>query len=339
MDYNSCKLNSNMIVRNNKYDEATKGKRVLTFFTPTYNRAKFLPRIYDNLQCQTCKKFVWIIVNDGSIDNTNEICINYVNGNKLPICYIRKENGGKHSCFKLALDECKTDYFICMDDDDEYSKDAADFFLNKWDEIENENVYDSNIGAIRTWSQRKNGDYVADFAVNSEMQEFDASTLEMNYIRHQHMENWTCYKVKALSDADIFYPTEYWMQEHHRFFLEGIWQGRFARKYKCRYVFKSMRIYTDDADTSLSYHKKSRQHYWDSFLNHKILLDEQYDYISLDKILLFKMIIKVQAFRWICGISLLDLLKHCKNSKLMTLYVLTAPLSLLGIYLSKKNGL
>ena len=48
-------------------------KEFLTVFTPAYNRAKTLPRTYESLKKQSCKEFIWLIVDDGSQDNTREL--------------------------------------------------------------------------------------------------------------------------------------------------------------------------------------------------------------------------------------------------------------------------
>ena len=313
---------------NANYDEIIKGNDALiTFFMPTYNRAKFIPRIYDNLQRQTLKNFVWLIVNDGSQDNTNDVCIGYVNENKLPICYISKENGGKHSAFKVALDNCETKYFICIDDDDVYSEYSTEFFVEKWKEIENQNN-SSRIGAIRSSTKRHDGKFVTNFTV-IENEEYDATTLDTNYIMKRRQENWTCYKTDALRSVDLF-PENYWMCNHHTFFIESIWQGRFARKYLCRYINTSLCTYTDDAETSLIRHKKDKQHYWNSFLNHKFLVDEQSDYMSRNVFQYIKTILRINIYRNYLGVGMLDFLHHTKKGNLKFLYILTWPLSKLS---------
>ena len=98
------------VITNQGYDKL--GGVYLTFFTPTYNRSKFLKRVYDNLLKQTDKRFCWIVVNDGSTDDTDEIMRHILNRNDIPICYISKNNGGKHSAFQYALKQCQTELFV-----------------------------------------------------------------------------------------------------------------------------------------------------------------------------------------------------------------------------------
>lgn len=300
----------------------------ITLFTPTYNRAYFLVRIYECLLSQTNKHFVWIIVNDGSQDDTGELCCQFVNENRIPILYICKENGGKHSAFKAALAECKTEYFQCMDDDDIYDSKSVDFYLNAWTKIREEQRED--IGAIRTIARRTDGTFSVDklTAITIDGQE-DLSTLEMNYVRKIHQENWTCYRTDALRSIDLF-PSNYWLAGQHTFFLESIWQGRFARKYLCRYIYTSLREYTDDAEVSLIRSNKTRKHYLNMFINSKMVLDEQLDYICKNPCNLIKSIVLVQLLRGYLKFPLKDLLRNTESTSLKFAYLLSSPIGFFG---------
>ena len=70
-------------------------RREMTVFTPTYNRAYILPKLYNSLCEQTCKNFEWLIVDDGSTDNTSEIIEKWIAERKIEIRYIKQKNGGK----------------------------------------------------------------------------------------------------------------------------------------------------------------------------------------------------------------------------------------------------
>lgn len=308
----------------------------ITLFTPTYNRAKFLYRIYNCLISQTNKRFVWIIVNDGSQDNTDEVCCHLVNENRIPILYLSKENGGKHSAFKVALAECKTEYFQCMDDDDIYDSKSVDFYLKAWSKVKEDHC--DNIGAIRTIARRKDGSFSVDNmkAITIDGQE-DLSTLEMNYVRKIHQENWTCYRTHSLRSIDLF-PSYYWLSEYHTFFLESIWQGRFARKFLCRYIYTSLREYTDDAEVSLIRSNKTHKHYLNMFINSKMVLDEQLDYIRQNLYGLIKSIVLVQLLRGYLNISLRELIHNTQNRYLKIIYLLSSPTSFFGKYVvSSRN--
>ena len=100
---------------------------VITFFTPTFNRASLLGRVYNCLRNQTNTHFIWIVVNDGSCDNTNDVVRAIMLENSFPILYIVKDNGGKHSAFKAAFQFAETEFFSCLDDDDIPAADCGVF--------------------------------------------------------------------------------------------------------------------------------------------------------------------------------------------------------------------
>ena len=315
----------------------TSGGGILTFFTPTFNRSIFLPRIYECLLKQTCKDFVWIVVDDGSSDDTPDVMKRIISEDKIPIKYLQKVNGGKHSAFKVALDNCFTQYFQCMDDDDIYAANSVEFFLNKWKEIKSQGC--SDIGAIRTLTIKNDGKPVSNFTIpNKDMgKEFDATTLEMNYVLHRRMENWTCYETEKLRSIDLF-PTDYWMYPEHKFYSEGLWQGRFARKYKCRYVNIALRTYCDDAPSNLtSKSVKSRQHYIDMFLNEKMLNDEQLDYRKMNRKDFIKSILIVVILSGYLGISLKELCKHTPSWLLKMSYMSVSPARLFSNIIMKSR--
>ena len=68
---------------------------MITVFTPTFNRAYALPKLYESLCYQTSNQFEWVIVDDGSTDNTKEIVSNWINEGKIDIRYIYQPNAGK----------------------------------------------------------------------------------------------------------------------------------------------------------------------------------------------------------------------------------------------------
>lgn len=108
----------------------------LTIFTPAYNRAHTLPRTYESLLLQDCKDFVWLIVDDGSSDNTAELVRDWQkNDNGFDIRYIYKENGGMHTAHNTAYENIDTELNVCIDSDDCMAKGAVGKILTKWNEV------------------------------------------------------------------------------------------------------------------------------------------------------------------------------------------------------------
>lgn len=91
---------------------------LITVFTPTYNREKTIRRTFESLCRQTSKCFEWLVVDDGSTDNTELIFHEFEKKADFQIRYIKKPNGGKHTAYNLALEKANGDLFFTVDSDD-----------------------------------------------------------------------------------------------------------------------------------------------------------------------------------------------------------------------------
>lgn len=91
---------------------------LITIFTPTYNRAHTLERTFKSLCAQDCKDFEWLVVDDGSTDETEYLIERCSKEAAFPIRYFKKANGGKHTAYNLGLKEAKGELFFDVDSDD-----------------------------------------------------------------------------------------------------------------------------------------------------------------------------------------------------------------------------
>ncbi|MBO6250516.1 MAG: glycosyltransferase family 2 protein [Muribaculaceae bacterium] len=105
---------------------------LLTIFTPTYNRAHTIGRTYESLCKQTNKGFKWVIVDDGSTDNTEQIVKQWQTDRKIPLEYYKKNNGGMASAHNEAFRHINTLLAVCIDSDDWMPDDGVDIILSKW---------------------------------------------------------------------------------------------------------------------------------------------------------------------------------------------------------------
>lgn len=113
----------------------------ITVVTPTYNRAYILGEAYKSLKDQTNKSFIWMIIDDGSTDNTKELIEMWKNEDIVEIIYLRKKNGGKASALNLSLDNVKTKYYVCLDSDDIFTDTAIENALEELNKIEEDENY------------------------------------------------------------------------------------------------------------------------------------------------------------------------------------------------------
>ena len=105
----------------------------VTVFTPTYNRAYILGDLYHSLQRQTCMDFEWLIVDDGSADDTKTLVASWQGEeNSFPIRYVCQENGGKCRAINRGLKEANGRLFFTVDSDDYLTDDAIEKVI-RWD--------------------------------------------------------------------------------------------------------------------------------------------------------------------------------------------------------------
>lgn len=105
---------------------------LITVFTPTYNRATTLVRTYESLCSQTEMDFEWLIIDDGSTDNTRDLVNNWISDAKIIIKYIYKENGGLHTGYNEAFANINTELNVCIDSDDFMPNDAIEKIKAVW---------------------------------------------------------------------------------------------------------------------------------------------------------------------------------------------------------------
>lgn len=107
--------------------------KTITIITPTYNRATLLVRLYESLKNQTVFDFEWLIVDDGSTDETKRTVQAFGDANPFPICYIEQENGGKHRALNKGIAQIESELTFIVDSDDFLPTDAIATILSYHD--------------------------------------------------------------------------------------------------------------------------------------------------------------------------------------------------------------
>ena len=105
-------------------------QKSITVFTPTYNRAYCLGQLYESLLRQTSSDFVWMIIDDGSSDNTKELVQSWMNEHQIEINYIYQENQGMHGAHNTAYQNITTWLNVCIDSDDFMPDNAIECILS-----------------------------------------------------------------------------------------------------------------------------------------------------------------------------------------------------------------
>lgn len=118
----------------NKYWDENRDVKI-TVLTPTYNRKDTLLRTIRSIENQDFLDWEYIIVNDGSTDNTDEVVEQFMQTTKHPVLYIKKENGGVHTARNLGYKNAHGELLINLDSDDEMLPDALKIIWSVWKKI------------------------------------------------------------------------------------------------------------------------------------------------------------------------------------------------------------
>ncbi|WP_278576200.1 glycosyltransferase family 2 protein [Alloprevotella tannerae] len=200
----------------------------VTILTASYNRAKLLPTIYKSLQRQTDQCFEWIIVDDGSQDDTALVVKAMQESHKVegfPITYLHKENGGKHTAINFGVKAAGGILTLVLDSDDELPEDAIHSVWTYFEQIRDDERIGGVCGYMAHRDGRMIGRYVSDDVI-------DADTRQLQY---QYNVDWDMREVFRTSVLREFpYPEI----AGEKFCPEDLTLFRIASKYKLRLIPK-----------------------------------------------------------------------------------------------------
>ncbi|WP_166966420.1 glycosyltransferase family 2 protein [Yeosuana marina] len=130
--------------------------KTLTVFTPTFNRAYCLHQCYESLVQQTNQNFRWLIIDDGSTDNTRDLVESWIHDHKIDIQYHYQDNQGMHGAHNTAYKLIETPLNVCIDSDDWAPENAIEDILQLWKKIE----LNKDIAGIVGLDADKNGNII-----------------------------------------------------------------------------------------------------------------------------------------------------------------------------------
>lgn len=154
-------------------ENITDNKIFLTVFTPAYNRAHTINRTYESLLGQSNKNFIWLVIDDGSTDNTAELIKKWQTfDNGFEIRYIYKENGGMHTAHNTAYANITTELNTCIDSDDCLAVEAVQKIYDKWQQVKDKG-YAGIIGNDADFDGNIIGDSLPETWIETTLTEFN----------------------------------------------------------------------------------------------------------------------------------------------------------------------
>lgn len=235
-------------------------KRV-TVFTPTYNRANVLHRVYDSLAAQTYRDFCWLIVDDGSKDDTKAVVEAFIAREQFPIKYVRQENQGKHIATNHAVAMTDSELFVIADSDDAFTPNALQRLVETWDSVSDGDKKHYK-GVICRCFDSATKEPIGAFPA----EQFDSNDLDAYFRQNLNFEKWMLFRTDVLKEFP--FPGE---GQGLKFFPETVIWQRMGRKYKTRYIADPLREYFRDQDNALTHVKTPRfrenVYLWEHYVN------------------------------------------------------------------------
>lgn len=193
----------------------------LSVVTPTYNRGHLLAKCYESLTAQTDKDFQWIIVDDGSMDNTRDVVTTF-DTKDFEIIYVPKENGGKHTALNASHPHIRGEYVLILDSDDYLTETAVAQVRQGW----------------KTWAENEQVGIVT-FLKGAAVDEPNCTgsvtgqPVDILNCRRNVLRTTDCCEV-IRTELFLKYPFPVFSGE--RFLSEGVLWNRVAMTHKCVYI-------------------------------------------------------------------------------------------------------
>ena len=220
------------------------GHVVFTVFTPTYNRAHTLHRVYESLCIQTLRTFEWLIVDDGSTDGTEKLVKEWMSEGRLDIRYIKQANQGKHIAFNTGVANARGELLLAADDDDRFKPKALERFLCHWRAIPEE---EQNAFAGATClCETERGELVG---TRFPRDVVDSDSAEIHFRYKVKGEKWGFQRTAVLKEFPFPIGDK---KKGYTTTPENVVWLRIASRYKTRYFNECLRIYHihDEGETA-----------------------------------------------------------------------------------------
>lgn len=200
-----------------------------TVFTPTFNRAHLLYYVYNSLKEQTFKNFEWIIVDDGSTDNTRDIVNQWIKEGIIDIKYFWQKNSGKHVAINFGAEKARGELFLIIDSDDSCADKSLEIFDLYWNRIglkERENISGIFTNCVDKKGNLIGSKFPKDFLVSSMVNVF--------YRDKVRGDKWGFFQTNILQEYKFpVFPGE-------NFLTEAIVWNRIGLKYKTIFVNENL---------------------------------------------------------------------------------------------------
>jgi glycosyltransferase involved in cell wall biosynthesis len=300
---------------------------LFTVFTPTYDRAATLSRVYRSLKSQTFRDFEWLIVDDGSRDNTRELVQAWQAEGDFPIRYIHQPNQGKPTAFNRGVREARGELFLTLDSDDDCVPQALERLKYHWDAIPDTDK--PRFSAVTALCRNQHGEIEGDKFARDVL---DSDSLEMFMRYRPRGEKW------GFQRTDVLRQFPFPVTPGENFVPESVVWLALSRVYKTRFVNEALRIYhiRDGAQDHLS--SLNAKVLWGRAFFYRQVLNDFVDWLLKAPVNLVRCAINFSRYSFGLGKGPLSQLGELKNLRAKALLGGSMPMGFL-LYLRDRKAL
>ena len=301
---------------------------LFTVFTPTYNRESTLPRVYESLKSQTFRDFEWLVVDDGSTDNTRERIAKWQTDADFSIRYIYQPNRGKPAAINRGVQEAAGELFLTLDSDDSCAPQALERLKYHWSCIPPEKR--ERFSAVTALCQDQYGRLSGTKFPKDVM---DSDSVEMYLNRKMRGEKWGFQRTEALREFP--FPS----LGEQKFVPESVVWMALSRKYKTRFVNEVLRTWNiqDGATDHLSYLNKNVL--WGRAYFYKFILNDFVDWLPRAPLGMLRSAVLFSRYSFGLGKNFLSQWRDLKDVRSKLLVAAGLPFGFLIYLRDKRHGL
>lgn len=293
----------------------------ITVFTPTFNRVHTLHRVFESLEKQTFRDFEWLIIDDGSTDDTHTLVATWQTTALFQIRYCFQKNGGKHIAHNTALDIAVGTFFIVADSDDRFVPESLAVFWATWQGIPD--AEKPEFAGVWSLVQDENGKVAGQPFPTSP---WDSYWVDKLYRQNTNGEQWHMQRLDILRQfpfPPLFAGEGFYMLESF------VWKKINAR-YKYRCINEGLRIYYSTPDGLMNSKPRTKRQLWLSDMSSKVILEaqltEDMQYFWLRPIWFCNWMIYYTKYAFATGHHLTDIWQSLKYANVRLLFLLFLPI-------------
>lgn len=210
---------------------------MITIFTPSFNRGYSLERLFDSLQKQSCKDFEWLVIDDGSTDDTKALLQSFAQRADFPMRYQTQKNSGKHVAINRGAQLAKGEWFFIVDSDDWLPNDSIEVNTRYLEQISGDLTF-AGVSGLRS---RADGSFLVGPGKTIEnltrkvkerfsLEYIDATSQDYRTVYHMPGDRAEIVRTQLVRETPFpVFPDERFVAEYY------LWQSLSERELKLRW--------------------------------------------------------------------------------------------------------